>query len=116
MATGLKTGLKPKFAVKTAKHGSDNFEGYLTAVGKTLLKEAFQRHCIYHLNRKTSEIYDILQELKTIGCICVLTDKTNSTRVIKIKDYKRWVSYHLQKAADLALRPKLMALYENANL
>ena len=50
------------------------------------------------------------------GCVCVLTDKTNSTRVIKIEDYKRWVSDHLQKAADLALRPKVMALYENANL
>ena len=35
---------------------------------------------------------------------------------IKIEDYKRWVSAHLQKAADLALRPKVMALYENANL
>ena len=36
--------------------------------------------------------------------------------MIKIEDYKRWVSDHLQKAADLALRPKVMALYENANL
>ena len=35
---------------------------------------------------------------------------------IKIEDYKSWVSAHLQKAADLALRPKVMALYENANL
>ena len=34
----------------------------------------------------------------------------------KIEYYKRWVSDHLQKAADLALRPKVMALYENANL
>ena len=29
---------------------------------------------------------------------------------------KRWVSDHLQKAAKLALRPKVMALYESANL
>ena len=43
-------------------------------------------------------------------------DKTNAKRVIKIEDYKRWVSTHLQKAADLALRPKVMALNENANL
>ena len=36
--------------------------------------------------------------------------------MIKIEDYKRWVSGHLQKADDLALRPKVMALYDNANL
>ena len=54
--------------------------------------------------------------MKKYGCVCVPTDKTNSTRVIKIKDNKRWVSDHLQKAADLALRPKLIALYENANI
>ena len=36
--------------------------------------------------------------------------------MIKIEDYKRWVSTHLQKAADLVLRPKAMALYKNANL
>ena len=36
--------------------------------------------------------------------------------MITIEDYKRWVSAHLQKAADLALRPKVMELYENANL
>ena len=44
------------------------------------------------------------------------TDKTNATRVIKIEDYKMWVSAHLQKAAYLALRPKVMELYENANV
>ena len=50
------------------------------------------------------------------GCVCVPTDKTNATRVIKTEDYKRCVTAHLQKAADLALRPKVMDLYENANL
>ena len=34
MDTGLNTGLKPTFGIKTAKHGSDNLEGFLTAVGK----------------------------------------------------------------------------------
>ena len=29
-------------------------------------------------------------------------------------DYKRWVSGHLLKASDLALRPKLVALFEDA--
>ena len=38
MATGLNTSLKPTFGVKTAKHGSENLEYLLTAVGKTLLK------------------------------------------------------------------------------
>ena len=38
------------------------------------------------------------------------------TTLINIEDYKRWVSDHLQKAADLALRPKVMALFENGNV
>ena len=116
MATGLNAGLKPKFVVKTAKNGSDNLEGFLTAVGKTLLKEAFKCRRFDRQNRKTVEIYNVLQEPKKPGCVCVPTDKTNATRVIKIEDYKRWISTHLQKADDLALRPKVMALYENANL
>ena len=41
MATGLNTGLKPKFGIKTEKHGSDNLKGFLTLVGKTLPTEAF---------------------------------------------------------------------------
>ena len=35
MTTGLNTGSKPTFGVNTAKHASDNLEGFLTAVGKT---------------------------------------------------------------------------------
>ena len=35
MDTGLNTGLKPTFGVKTEKHGSDNLKGFLTAVKKT---------------------------------------------------------------------------------
>ena len=35
MANGLNTSLKPKFGIKTVKHGSDNLEGLLTAVEKS---------------------------------------------------------------------------------
>ena len=37
----LSIGLKPTFGINTSKHGSDNIEGLLKAVGKTLLKEDF---------------------------------------------------------------------------
>ena len=85
-------------------------------MGKFLLKEDFKRRRFKRLNIKTSETYDVLERLKKSGCVCVTIDKTNSTRMINIEDYKRWVSDHLQKAAALALRPKVMALFENANL
>ena len=85
-ATGLNTGLKPKFGIKTAKHGLDNLEGFLTAVEKTLLKEALKRRRFECQNTKTKEIYDILQRLKKSGSVCVPTDKTNSTKVIQIED------------------------------
>ena len=60
----LYTVLKPTFGVNIAKHGSDNLKGFLTAVEKTLLKEAFKRRRFERQNRKTIEIYDVLQELK----------------------------------------------------
>ena len=47
--------------------------------------------------------------------ICVPTDKINSTRINQIEDYKQWVYEHILKAADLALRPKVVALFENVN-
>ena len=114
-ATGLNTGLKPTLWLKTSKHGSDYLEGFLTAVEKTLIKEAFKRRRFERKNTKTKEIYDILQRLKKSGSVCVSTNKTNSTRVINIENYKRWVSNHLLKASDLALRAKLVALFEDAN-
>ena len=95
MTTSLNTGLKPTFGVKIAKHGSDNLEGFLTAVGKTLPEEDFKCQRFERQNRKTSGIYDVLQELTKSVCVCVPTDNTNSTRVIKIEDYKRWVSDYL---------------------
>ena len=52
---------------------------------------------------------------KKSRCVYIPTDKTNYTRVIKIKDYKRWVSDHLLNATDLAIRPKVMDLFEHAN-
>ena len=84
MATGLNTGLKPTFGIKTTKHGSDNLEAFLTAMEKTLLKEAFKRQCFERQNTKTKEIYDILQRLKKSGSGCVPIDKTNSTKVVQI--------------------------------
>ena len=36
--------------------------------------------------------------------------------MIKVEDYKRWVSDHLPKTADLVIRPKVMALFEDKNL
>ena len=53
MVTGLNTGLKPIFRIKTAKHGSDNLEVFLTAVGKTLLNEAFRHQRFERPNKKT---------------------------------------------------------------
>ena len=93
----------------------DNLEGFLTAVEKTLLKEAFKRRRFERQNTKTKEIYEILQRLKKSRSVSVLTDKTNYTKVIHIEDYKRWVSDHLSKAADLALHAKVVALFEDAN-
>ena len=63
-ATGLSTSLNPTFGLKTKNHGSDNIEGFLTAVEKTLLKEAFRRRHFERPNKKTREIHEVLQKLK----------------------------------------------------
>ena len=72
MATSLSTGLKPIFGLKTAKRGSENLKGFLKAVGKTLLKEAFRCQHLERPNKKTREIYKVLQELKKFGSVYVL--------------------------------------------
>ena len=46
------------------------------------------------------------------GTVCVSTDKTNSTRVVMIADYKRYVSSHNVKAVGITLCPKVTALFE----
>ena len=58
------TSVKVIITLITAKHGSDNLEGFLTAVEKPLLKEDFKRLSFDRQNRKTVEIYDVRQELK----------------------------------------------------
>ena len=78
---------------------------------KYLLKEAFRQRRFERTDKKTSEIYEVLQRLKKSRCVCVPTDKTNSTRVINIEDYKRWVSDHLLRVADLTILPKVVSLF-----
>ena len=66
MATGLNTGLKPTFGIKTVKHGSDNLEDFLTATERTLLKEAFRRRRFERPNKKIREMYEVLQKMKNL--------------------------------------------------
>ena len=52
MATALNTCLKSTFGIKIAKQGSENIEGFQTAVGKPLLKEAFKLRRFERPNKK----------------------------------------------------------------
>ena len=76
------------FGLKTAKHESDNLEGFPAAVVNTLLGEAFQSRRFERTNKKTREIYEVLQKLNKSGSVCVPAYKTNSTRVIQIEYLK----------------------------
>ena len=87
---------------------------FLTAVEITLLKEVSWRWHFQPSNKKTREIHKVLRKLKKYGSVCVPTDTNNTTQVIQIKDYKGWVSEQLLKTAKLSLRPKAMALFEEA--
>ena len=53
--------------------------------------------------------------MKKYGSLCVPIDRTNPTRLILISEYKRWVFNHLLKADDIALRPIVIDLFEEAN-
>ena len=46
------------------------FEVFLTAVKKSLLKEAFINQRFERLNKKKREIYEVLQRLKIRICLC----------------------------------------------
>ena len=52
-AADLNTGLKTTVGLKTVNNVSNNIEGFMTAVEKTLLKEAFRRKRFKHWNNKT---------------------------------------------------------------
>ena len=65
--------------------------------------------------QENQKIYKVLQKLEKYGSVCVSTNKTNSTRVIEIKNYKRWISDRLLKVYNLALHPKVVSLSEEAN-
>ena len=75
MATGLNIGLRPTFGIKIAKYGSDNIEGFLTVVGKKLVKEAFKLRRFERRNNKTREIYKVLQRLKNLDLSMFLQTK-----------------------------------------
>ena len=53
-------------------------------------------------------------ETEKYRCVCVLTDKTNFTRVINIEYYRRWVSDKILKVVNLTLHLKVVALFEDA--
>ena len=81
---------------------------------KTLLKEALQRLCFEVLNKETRKIQEVLQKTKHMD-LSVPTDKNNSNQLILINNYKRWVSNHILKATELALHPKVISLFDEAN-
>ena len=114
MATGLNTGLIPTFGIKTANHGLENLEGFLTAV-ENPPKEGFLTPTLQTPEQENQSNLQSPSETERSGSVCVLIDKTNSTRVIEIECYKQWVSDHILKAANLALRPKVAALLKYAN-
>ena len=61
MATGLNTGLKPKFGVKTAKHGFDNLKGFPTAVKKISSRRLLNAD---NLNSRTKKQLKVTTSLK----------------------------------------------------
>ena len=54
-------------------------------------------------------------ETEISGSDCVPIYKTNFTKVILVGDCEQWVYNHVLKAADLALRPKVISLFEEVN-
>ena len=68
--------------LKTVNHDYFSLEGFLPAIGKTLIKEVFRRRCFERLNKKTREIYEVLLKLKKSGSVCVPTDKNQTQKSI----------------------------------
>ena len=49
---GINNGLKPKIGVNTVKHGYDNIEGFLTAVGKPSSRRILNANVLNAQTRK----------------------------------------------------------------
>ena len=115
MSTGLNTSLKLAFGINTEKHVSDSIKGFLNSGGKNPPQGGFQMPTLWTPEQVNKRNLRSSSYIEKSGSIYVPTDKTNSTREINIEDYRRLVSDILSKAANLALRPNVVALFEDAN-
>ena len=112
---GLNTSLKPIYGLKTDRHVSKNLDSFLSTVEITPLKEAFRRLKFGQPNRKTRYIQEIIHDMKNSKTVWVPTDKTNSTCLVFVTNYQRWVKNYLLKASDLTIYPTVIDLFEESN-
>ena len=57
------------------------------------------------------KINQIQKELKKSDLVVIPTDKTNSTQLVKIDDYVRWMNNHLKKSANEITRDKVVEFH-----
>ena len=78
---GMKTGLKPVTINLSAPRTSEQVEGFITQLQRTLLKQLMDKRDSNKSNDKTQQIRLLQKKLKTIGMVVVPTDKTNSFKM-----------------------------------
>ncbi len=114
---GMGTGLKPTKINLSAPKASEEVEAFLSELAKELLHDAWNNRKKNLETFKSSEVKDIQTQLKgDDNQVVVPTDKTSSFRVVKIKDYIKWVLKHLKKSAKEIDRERLIEVQKQAGI
>ena len=110
--------MKPKNKSKNAPYGTPALEAFF----KELELSLFQRVDKYYEEKTkkkessiSSEIDQLLRNLRETSRVVVPTDKTNSFKLIEIEEYKTQVFKHLQISAIEVPRSRLVEISKNAN-
>ena len=117
-ANSLNTNLKPKNKSKNAPPGTPALEAFFKEL-EALLFNRLDRYYDEKTNEKaktstSSNINQLLGNLRKTSKVAVPTDKTNSFKIIEIEDYKSQVRQHLEKSAVEVPRGRLIEILENA--
>ena len=86
---GFKTNLKGS-SPKSAPRGSDEVEAFLIEIERKLITE-FDNLKKPKVSDRAKKINELQKKLKDMEEVIIPTDKTNSFKIILLRDYKRWV-------------------------
>ena len=114
---GMDTRLKPTYKYYTAPKADENTKRFLKEVAYTILKQVdeLDEARMWIQTPGISKSFKNLQKkLSELDVVVVPTDKTNSFKVVKTKQYINWMGNQLRDDATVTTKAKLGKVHEEA--